>query len=79
VLLFKTTFKGSILTCEALSQELYIAELRFSQKGNKDVIVKLQPNTIELNADLPKRIKTLLSQADNLKDLEYLLNKPVKK
>jgi hypothetical protein len=40
------------------------------------VIILTQPNTVELNAALPKRIKELLSKAGKLDDLQLLLNTP---
>lgn len=36
--------------------------------------IKTQPNSVELTADLPKRIKKLVAKAESLEDLKLLLN-----
>ena len=43
------------------------------------MIIKTQPNSVELTADLPKRIKTLLTKAESLEDLKFLLNTSTQK
>jgi len=42
------------------------------------VTIKTQPNSIELTADLPKRIKKLLAEAKSLEDLKFLLKTSAK-
>ena len=41
--------------------------------------IKTLPNSVEVNADLQKRIKKLLAKAKRLEDLQLTFNNPTQK
>lgn len=49
VFLFKSTFQGAILTCEMIGKNNYVTELRFCRKGEKDLTVTVQLDTMQVN------------------------------
>ena len=44
-----------------VSNGKFLAELRFYQKGQKDISVSVQPNLIEVTEELPTKFKKMIS------------------